>query len=146
MFWPLFLQICRLVENYHATFKPLRSVLTTNGAAIRRQWNTQITQPLVQRPLDHPKVDEVFYRNYNSILSGKVVLFFFYSLIAKCFILCISILSIYHILIFYPLFSHSCSYSYPVSSILFSSLPLESSAGVQLMTVNCYHLSKQLEV
>ena len=52
-----------LVENYHATFKPLRSVLPTNGAAIRRQWNTQITQPLVQRPLDHLEVDEVFYRN-----------------------------------------------------------------------------------
>ena len=34
---------------------------------------------------------------------------------------CVSVFYQYHILIFYPLFSHS--YSYPVSSILFSSLP-----------------------
>ena len=53
----------------------LRSVLPTNGTAIRRQWNTQITQPLVQRPT---------IRRW--IILFRKVQFFFYSVIAKNFI------------------------------------------------------------
>ena len=52
---------------------------------------------------------------------------------------CVSVFYQYHILIFYPLFSHS--YSYPVSSILFSSLPLQSSAVAASLAVASFQIA-----
>ncbi len=105
MFCALFLHM----QTALLQINTLRSVLPTNGTAIRRQWNTQITQPLVQRPT---------IRRW--IKSSTVIIIFFFARCNSFSILLLQKLLFCVLLDILSLFSHSYSYRYPfLHSLLF---------------------------
>ena len=133
MFWPLFL-------HTHTGWKLSRHIQTAE-VSVTNQWCSHSS---AVKHSDYPTAGakglSTIWR-WMKYSTAIIILFFLVRSCSSSSILwfqnvlfCVSVFYQYHILIFYPLFSHSYS---------LSCVPLESSA---VAANDCCHLSKQLEV